>query len=56
MERRPAVNKRLSPGKKKPKKSPDSAKITATIPTKAKGPRVLINTSGLRRVSKKVKI
>ena len=35
----PAVNKRLSPGKKKPIKSPDSAKITTRT---AKMPRVII--------------
>ena len=30
---RPALNKTLSPGKKNPKKSPDSAKTSANKPT-----------------------
>ena len=32
IERNPAVNKRVSPGKKKPKNNPVSAKIIKTIP------------------------
>jgi hypothetical protein len=42
----PAVNSSESPGRKKPKKSPDSAKITAKRPIV---PKASINLSGCRR-------
>ena len=32
-QRNPAVNRRLSPGRKKPSKTPDSANTMAVMPT-----------------------
>lgn len=45
----PAVNSKLSPGRKNPKNKPDSANNTPKTPMR---PRVLIRSSGFRRSAK----
>lgn len=45
--KKPAVKRSESPGKKKPKKSPDSANMTQSTPTR---PTAFMMTTGSRRV------
>lgn len=44
------MKRRESPGRKKPKKRPDSAKTISVIPAEAQGPSEVRKISGLRRV------